>query len=449
MSAALDFAATARALASGETTAEALASGILDRIGAENSRSHIFISTAAEMALEAARRSDERRLAGALLGPLDGMPIAVKDNIAVAGLPKTDGTFYFRDRIAAQDAGCVARLRAAGAVIIGTLNMHEGALGATTDNPFWGQCQNPLADGFTPGGSSGGSGAAVAAGLVPVSLGTDTMGSVRIPAAYCGVWGLKPTRGLVPTTGLSLLSWTLDSIGPLASSAEGLRITIAAMAGFDREDASSLPTPPDWQDEPSTSRKLTLGIPAYQTLADCEPAVASAFESLLDRLDREGIILHPLKIDGWRPGEARRAGLLVCEAEAGMLLADDLDSGRDGFSDDFRSMLSYGRAARAEKLAGAYRRLMALGHQCRLALNEVDAILMPTAPQRAFAHGKPAPANQADFTALANISGCPAVAFPLPALDGGLPASAQLMGAPWTEMKLLALAERLSAPQKD
>ena len=439
----MDLKSLTDALSTGRTTAEAIVEHIFRRISAENTHTRIFISCDYEAALIAARQSDARRRNGALLGPLDGIPIGVKDNLAVRNMATTDGTAYFRDRIAGQDATVVSKLRSAGCVIIGKLNMHEGALGATTDNPFWGQCQNPLKDGYTPGGSSGGSGAAVAADLVCLALGTDTMGSARIPAAYCGTWGLKPTRGLVSTSGLSYLSWTLDSIGPLASSAEGLRKAIAIMGGYDENDPASEPAPPEPDLEYDTGKRV-IGIPDYQSLTECEPEVSARFEDFIGKLRDAEVTILPTTIAGWSPMAARRAGLLISEAEAGSLLGSDLDTGSNGFSDDFRSMLDFGRRAPAEKLASAYRKLEILGHQCRQTLKNFDAILMPTAPQRAFAHGTPAPQNQADFTALANMSGCPSVAFPLPMSDGGLPASAQLLGARWSDMRLIDIAEHLS-----
>jgi len=443
-----DFSALVADLESGRISASALTDIALQRIATENDRSRIFISVDADGARAAARTSDDRRAAGQGLGALDGIPVAIKDNIDVAGLPTTDGTGFYRDRIRSADAFIVARLRAAGAVITGKLNMHEGALGATTDNPFWGRCENPLAEGYTPGGSSGGSGAAVAAGIVPLTLGTDTMGSVRIPAAYCGVWGLKPTRGLFSSRGLSHLSWTLDTIGPVATGSDGLRAAMTVMAGVDPADLITAEIPSDWHQSPASVVSVdscTLGVPDYAALADCEPAVLKGFSAFLDRLRSAGVTLQPIEIAGWDLGKARRAGLLLSEAEGGALIGTDLDRGGDGFSDGFRKLIDYGRAARGERIANAYREIESLRYATRATLRTVDGILLPTAPQRAFPHGAPAPANQADFTAIANIAGSPAVAFPLPAVDGGLPISAQVIGPRWSEHRLLAIAEHLFA----
>ena len=154
--------------------------------------------------------------------PRDGLAWAAKSNIAVQGLPVTAGCEAYRSRISEADAEVIKRIRASGGTLLGTVNMHEGALGATTDNETYGRTKNPWNTDYTPGGSSGGSGAAVAAGLCDVALGTDTMGSVRIPAAYCGVQGHKPTYGLVPETGVVPLSTTLDHVGPLARDVETL-----------------------------------------------------------------------------------------------------------------------------------------------------------------------------------------------------------------------------------
>lgn len=376
-------------------------------------------------------------------GALSGIAMAVKDNIAVAGLPRTDGTRAFAERISDRDATVVARLRAAGAEVIGTLNMHEGALGATTNNPFWGRCENPIARGHTPGGSSGGSASAVAAGIVPASLGTDTMGSVRIPAAYCGIWGLKPTRGLVPVTGLSPLSWTLDTIGPIAATPDGLAAVLRSIAGPDPDDPDSTEPPPGW-DNPETSATLRIGLPEWQSLAACEPVVRDSFIAFLDHLVTANASLAPVTIAHWIPGALRRAGLLVAEAEAGHLIGAAIDANPEGFSKGFREAINFGRNAPGSKIAASYRMLHLAGIGVRRALGGLRAILLPTAPQRAFPHDQPAPANQADYTALANAAGLPAVAFPIPATDGGLPCSAQLIGPPFSDLALISLAEKLT-----
>ena len=443
--AAPSIAMTARLLSSGATTARALIEAALTRIEAENPGTRVFIATCAEAALGAADDSDRRRAVGASLGPLDGVPVAVKDNIDVEGMATTGGT---RHRFAAPaDAGVVRRLRAAGAVILGKLNMHEGALGATTDNPFWGRCDNPAVPGHTPGGSSGGSGAAVAAGLVPLALGTDTMGSVRIPAAYCGVWGLKPTRGLFATSGLLHLSWTLDTIGPLANAAEDLAVCAEAMAGFDRRDPRSVAPPPGWSaalDTALSPGQITLGTVDPAALAECEPRVLAAYQGVLGRLRGAGVALEPVTVAGWEPGAARRAGLLVSEAECASLLGETLDRYPGDFSEGFRKMLDYGRKAPAERLARAYWLFDELRASTLAALDGLDGIVMPTTPQHAFPHGAPAPANQADFTAIANIAGLPCVSFPLGVAPGEPPAAAQIMGKPFAESRILSIARLLA-----
>jgi aspartyl-tRNA(Asn)/glutamyl-tRNA(Gln) amidotransferase subunit A len=416
-------------------TAAARTEATLARIAAGR-HLNAFVRVDAEGARAAARGID----AGLVTGPLAGLPVAIKDNIAVQGLPRQAGTGAMGHAPAAEDATVVARLRAAGAIVVGTLNMHEGALGATTDNPFWGRCANPAVPGATPGGSSGGSAAAVAAGLVPLALGTDTMGSVRIPAAYCGLWGLKPTRGLVPNTGLLHLSWTLDTIGPIAASAEAIAQALPVLAGEDAADPLSVTAP---QLPGVALRGATIAVPEAHILAGCTPPVRAAHEALVARVVAAGARIVPFRA-GWEPGRLRRAGLLVCEVEGAVVLADAIEAEPEGFSAGFRALLDYGRRAPAPRLAEACRLLAETGARTRRALGAVDALLMPTAPQRAFGHDAPVPADQADLTALASVAGLPALAFPLPAPDGGAPCSAQIVGQPFSEMRLIGLARDLS-----
>ncbi|SMY08150.1 amidase [Flavimaricola marinus] len=420
-----------------ETAALDQTEAALTRIAAVDGDIRAFVTVLGDSARAEARASDTRHAAGQSLGPLDGMPFAVKDNIAVAGVPTQSGTLAF-DAPATADATVVARLRAAGAVLIGTLNMHEGALGATTDNPFWGRCMNPLRPGFTPGGSSGGSAAAVAAGMVPWTLGTDTMGSVRIPAAYCGLWGLKPTRGRVPVTGLTHLSWTLDSIGPLARDPATLGAVLAVMSGPDAADPMSAVLQGDGA-LPGTLDGMRFGIPDAAALADCEPVVLDAFDDFKASLIDAGAVLVPTEVAGWSPGALRRAGLLVSEVECAEALGDALDG--TGLSDGFRAMLDYGKRAKPGRIARAYQQLQQLAVGFEAAIQGLDGIVLPTAPQRAFAHGDPVPAGQADFTALANVAGAPALTLPLTARDGGLPCAAQIIGPRESDQQLVAMGQ--------
>jgi aspartyl-tRNA(Asn)/glutamyl-tRNA(Gln) amidotransferase subunit A len=363
-------------------------------------------------------------------------PVLVKDNIAVAGMPWTAGLAAHARRVAEADAPCIEALRRAGAAILGKLAMHEGALGATTDTPR--ACFNPLRAGFTPGGSSGGSGAAVAAGYVRSAIGTDTMGSVRIPAAYCGVVGLKPTAGLVGRSGVTPLSPTLDTVGVVAATPREALATLAALVAPDEADPGWLPAPPGWDAAYDPARaRLARALPAWQ--AAMEEAVRDAAEHALRGLAHTDAAM-PL----WRPGAARRAGLLLAEAEAAVAHAALLNDPHAA-SAAFRDALAHGRDAGTSRLVRALEAIARARAAAWRALASADALILPTAPQRAFPQGAPPPPDQADFTALANLAGLPAIAFPVAARDGGLPASLQLVGPPWSEGRLVAMAEWLMA----
>ncbi|MEM6744876.1 MAG: amidase [Pseudomonadota bacterium] len=421
----------------------------LARIGAEDGVLRSFIRVDSDAARSAAALADGRRARKMTLGALDGVAVAVKDNLAVAGAPWTGGIGGRRGRIAGEDAAVVARLKAAGALVLGGLNMEEGALGAVTDNAVFGRCLNPLGslaegDALTPGGSSGGSASAVAAGFVDLSLGTDTMGSVRIPAACCGLFGLKPTHGLIPRSGMAYLAPSLDTIGPLARDVDLLWPAVLAMAGVDAGDPEARPAPKGWDARPEASLAgLVLGVPSSLAEVEFEAEMLAAFARAKDAARTAGARVIDVATPGWDAGRARRGGLLISEAEGAAEMADLLASDDpEAVTDGFRALLDYGARASSARLVDAYGRVRAAAGAAHRALGECDALMLPTAAQRAFRHGAPVPANQADLTAWANFAGLPAVALPVPA--EGLPASVQLMGPAFSEGALTAWAAALA-----
>lgn len=391
---------------------------------------HAFIHVSADMALAQATASAERWARGQQRGVLDGIPLALKDNIDVAGLPCTAGTAAFRTRTPMADAPVWRRLAQAGAVLLGKLNMHEAALGATTDNAVYGRCINPLREGHTPGGSSGGSAAAVAAHLCAAALGTDTMGSVRIPAAYCGLFGFIPSRGVVGLEGIVPLSPTLDSVGPLARSGRDLAAVAACLLGQAIPPLAGL-------------EGLRVGLLPQAQSVECEPAVRAAWEQVLQRLQAAGATLHPVPMDTWEPARHRLQSLLVTEVEAAAYWFGQLGDELPGLGDELKAMLRYGHRLASDKRQRAFDAMAALRRSAASFFEGVDVLLLPTTPQRSFPHGQAAPANQADFTVLANLLGTPALAFPC-AVEDGLPASCQFLAAPGQDAVLLGLAQALA-----
>ncbi len=405
----------------------------LAAIEAEDDALRSFITVAGETAQKEANESRKRWEENRPLGMLDGVPIAIKDNIDVAGLPCTAGVAAFRERVPRQDAAVITSLRQQGAVILGKLNMHEGAFGATTDNPAYGRCVNPVRAGYTPGGSSGGSGAAVAARLCVAALGTDTMGSVRIPAAYCGVSGFKPSNAMVSTEGVVPLSHTLDSVGVLARSAADMAIMGKALV---RPSAGACAA------SPTSLAAIRVGVPRQLAQIDLQPSVATAFDRFIALLSAIGIVVVPVDLQFWNPGKARRAGLLVTEAEAAAYYIGQLGADLAGLSPGFAAMLRYPAQAGPARIAAAYETIEAVRLGCLDAFGAVELIASPTAPHTSFPHDTPAPPDQADSSALANFARAPAVS--LPSATDPLPIGMQLMAAPGKDEFLLSIAMSLT-----
>ncbi|OGA72015.1 MAG: hypothetical protein A3G81_32075 [Betaproteobacteria bacterium RIFCSPLOWO2_12_FULL_65_14] len=353
-------------------------------------------------------------------GVLDGMRIAVKDNIDVAGLPCAAGIGALRARRPAADAPCVARLRAQGALIIGKTNMDEAALGALGDNPWFGRCENPRRAGYTPGGSSSGSAAAVAAGLCVAALGTDTLGSVRIPASYCGVVGYIPSAGLVDRAGVVPLAPSLDRVGVLARTAADAAKVASVMAA--RELAPA---------DPPARIGVLRGLEAFVAA----PIVA-AVDAAARRLSHRVIDTGSLDF-----AAARRAAWLIAEVEGARVHAELLSDPASELSPSVRAALDFGRRADAHRIARAMNELEKAKTTLRRMLEECEVLVLPTTPQTAFAFGTLVPQTQADLTALANIAGLAAISVPVPAPAGELPVGLQCMGA--RDELVLGVAARL------
>jgi aspartyl-tRNA(Asn)/glutamyl-tRNA(Gln) amidotransferase subunit A len=410
--------------AHGEASAHAFLQSCLDEISARNPRLNAFVHVDAEGARAAAHGSDERCRHGASRGPLDGVPLAVKDNIDVNGMPTAAGIAAYASRIAQRDAACVARLRERGAVLLGKTLMDEAALGAVGDNPHFGRCHNPHRHGYTAGGSSSGSAAAVAAGLCAAALGTDTLGSVRIPASYCGIVGYVPSRGLVDTRGVTPLAPSLDRVGVLARTVDDARAVAMALS-----DAITVET------SPRASVGVLRGLAPVTT-----GEILSAVEATARALVRAGHRIVEIDVAGYDWQGARRAAFLRSEIEGARVHAALLDDAAAGISTALRDALEFGRGASAERVARAAAQIERASGAFLNLLGRCDLLLVPTTPQAAFAFDAGVPQTQGDFTVPASIAGLPAVSVPAGGTAGGLPVGAQFVAAHGRDALMLGVA---------
>ncbi len=434
-------------LDSGEIDSVALTRLFLDRVRGTGHALNCFITLCAETALEEARAAAERAAKKQRRGRLDGIPVALKDNIDVAGVPTSNGFGGTPWRIPAEDSAIVRRLREAGAVILGKLNMHEGALGATNDNAHHGRTINPYRPGHSPGGSSGGSGAAVAAGLCCAALGTDTGGSVRIPAAYCGVVGLKPSYGLVSTRGVVPLSYRLDHAGLLTRTVADAALMLSVLGGFDPECTESRRGPVPRDDTIRALRLDGIRLGVIDTFArePIEPAVNRAFKAALEQFSDLGAITRNVVLPGYDAVKARRAGFARVEADAAFVHGALYRAEPERFSPELRSYLDYGAKMSAGQLLSADRRIDVAAFELARCFEDVDAIVSPTTPQAAPAFGAPAPDNAGTFCVLANFAGCPAISVPMGRDERGLPLGLQIIGASHQDARVLEIAASYEA----
>jgi len=393
----------------------------------------------AQAVIDQARAMDARRAGGQPLGRLTGVPVSIKDSLDVAGLATRCG--LPGGTIAARDAHVVERLRNAGAVLLGKTGMDEGALGADGKNPHWGNVHNPWRLGFVAGGSSAGAAVALAAGLCSVAVGSDSLGSIRIPASYCGVYALKPTPGEISVRGLVPAARRLDTVGVMARSVHDLGVLLQVLGGYDAQDPQSRSVRlalPDW--EPGRLRVGVLDLQAWNVDAGVRERFAAALETLRHELPQS----RRVDFGDFSVPAARRAAFFLMEAEMLVTFRERLADAAQPVSPRFAQLLDYARGKSAADYAAADRVLDAAVLAARRLFEHVDVLVTPTTPQTAFAHDAPAPANQADFTGFANLAGCPALSLPMGNVDG-LPIGLQLLGPPGSDLRLLELGSACAA----
>ncbi len=464
--------ATLQALARGEVSSRELTADVLQRIERLDPLVRAFLTVTPEAALAAADEADRRRAAarrtGEPLPPLLGLPIAVKDVLSTRGIRTTCGSRILENYIPPFDATAVARLKAAGVVIVGKTNTDEFAMGSSTENSAYGVTHNPWDLERVPGGSSGGSAAAVAARMVPAALGTDTGGSVRQPASFCGVTGLKPTYGRVSRYGLIAYGSSLDTVGVLTQTAEDAALFLHLMAGQDPLDATSMdvPVPPPTLQRREDFRGLRIGVPREYFTEGIQPEVAAAVRAALDLMADLGATIREISLP--HTEYAVPVYYLIAPAEASANLAR-FDGIRYGPREEAETMWGVFYRTRGRLFGPEVKRRIMLGtyalsagyydayygqaqkvrtlikRDFERAFEEVDMIAAPVAPSTAFRIGEhtgdPLSMYLEDvFTLPANLAGVPGVSFPVGFDDISLPIGLQLMGPHFREDLILEAA---------
>ncbi len=443
--------ALAAALAAGRLDARELAARTLARIGERDPQLHAFVQVLPERAGAAAEAAGALLAAGAAPGPLCGVPFAVKDLFDLRGTPTGAGTRLRAGHRAASDAAAVARLCAAGMVPVGKTHTVQFAYGGVGINHDLGTPVNPwAAEPHVPGGSSSGSAVAVAAGLVPAALGTDTGGSVRIPAALCGVTGLKTTVGRVSRAGVYPLSPTLDSVGPLARTVRDAGLLLEALAGPDPADPSTLAHPP----EPFLAEiergveGLRIGLAEGVLFEDCDPEVSAAVREAAEVFARLGARVEALEFEEAREARDLNPRGLVIAAEAYAVNRAYLEEQREALDPVVAGRMAQGAAIAAHEYLATMRAREAAAARAAARLAEYDALLCPTTqiPARALATADADPASYREHnlrylrnTAIGNLLGLCALSVPCGLSAAGLPLGLMIYAAPFAEARLLRI----------
>lgn len=421
-----------------------LTQACLKRIETHNPALNAFITVTREQAMEAAHAMEVEQRRGKWRGPLHGIPIALKDNIDTAGIRTTAASELFKDRVPSEDAEVVRRLKIAGAILLGKTNLHEFAYGGTSSVSYFGPVHNPWSLDKVPGGSSGGSAAATAAALCFGSLGTDTGGSVRIPACYCGIVGLKPTYGRVSNRGVVPLSWTLDHVGPLCRTVEDAALMLGVIAGYDELDPSSAETPvPDYRSAFKTQvSKLRFGIPQTPFFDRVDPEIAKAVGAAIEVLGKLASTVGEISLPS--------LGIPLDEiyttvrgVEAYTYHAQWIAESPEKYQAPTRQrMIENAAAVKTTAYAEARRQVNVLRRAIKKTFAGVDLLITPTLPSPpvAIAQGANPTAVSIRNTSPFNVFGLPAISIPCGFTAAGLPIGLQIVGAPFAESTVLALA---------
>ena len=428
----------------------------LGRIGRLNGDYVAFITIVADKALAAAKKAENEIVAGQYRGPLHGIPYGAKDIIDTAGILTTNGASFYRANVPAKNAECIDRLEKAGAILVGKCNTHEFAAGSTTINRNYGTARNPWDRDRIVGGSSGGSACALAARMVPIALGSDTGGSIRTPAALCGVVGLKPTMGRISLRGIYPNVPTIDHPGPMARSVRDVALALQVMAGYDRHDPKSVATPvPDYlADIEKGIRGARVAVsPDFTQKAEVDGEIAQAFERALDVLRDLGAIVQTVPFEG----AARFDDLFrrIAGPEFSEVHRTNFTKDPDAFDFEVRERVEWSMKVPLDDYVRALRERELLIREVAKFMEGFDAMVSPSVPiaappidtRLADMNGREVPYKNKHrpFLSPHNLTGCPAISLPMGFNSKGLPISIQVSSGHWREADLLRVARAYEA----
>ncbi len=424
-----------------------LVSESLDRIEQLNPILNAFLTVTGDTALRTARQCDEELAAGRDRGPLHGIPVALKDNFFTKGVLTTDGSKLFAAHVPDYDSGVAEKLHEGGAVIVGKTGMHELAYGITSNNVHFGAVRNPHNSERIPGGSSGGSGSAVQSGMVFMAMGSDTGGSIRIPAAYCGTVGLKPTFGRVSRYGMFPLGYSLDHAGPLTRTCRDAVAALNVISGCDPRDPSSSRRPAEnvRLEEPLYLKDLKVGVPENYFFERIEPAVEQAVKASIEKIGRLGATVIPVKLPD--VAAINTAGRLILLAEASAWLESYHLSRRNDISSEVLALLDQGRMVSGTAYVNAQRARRVLAREFARIWKQVDVLFTPTIPMGAPPLGKSTitlggveedvRVASTKFVRPFNVLGLPALSVPCGLTPDNLPIGLQIVGPAYGERRIL------------